>query len=121
MLHFKRVHNFIPKDRRSAGITLSTINDIIEQDNKAGSSMCLSSNLEHNESIYSSVHPGPVSRITLVLRRYLCEYVFQIAKPFLNRFLKSGAPGGQRGQAAIIHNAVESIGAPNIEVYVPDK
>ncbi|KAK6736683.1 hypothetical protein RB195_019403 [Necator americanus] len=45
-------------DRRSAGKTLSTINDIMEQDTKA-------------------------------------------AKFFLNRFLKMGAPGGQRGQANI--------------------
>ncbi|KHJ98450.1 hypothetical protein OESDEN_01568 [Oesophagostomum dentatum] len=60
-------------DRRSAGITLSTINDIMEEDNK-------------------------------------------IAKAFLIRFLKMGAPGGQRGQAAVIQNAVESLGAPNAEV-----
>ncbi|KAL6734576.1 hypothetical protein Aduo_005102 [Ancylostoma duodenale] len=63
-------------DRRSAGITLSTINDIMEQDNK-------------------------------------------IAKPYLSRFLKMGAPGGQRGQAAIIQNAVETLGAPNVDAYVP--
>ncbi|RCN38715.1 hypothetical protein ANCCAN_15365 [Ancylostoma caninum] len=70
-------------DRRSAGITLSTINDIVEQDSKAG---------------FDTRYDNRA-----------------IAKPYLNRFLKMGAPGGQRGQAAIIQNAVETLGAPNVE------
>ncbi|CAJ0606737.1 unnamed protein product [Cylicocyclus nassatus] len=65
-------------DRRSAGITLSTMNDIMEQDNK-------------------------------------------IAKAYLNRFLKMGPPGGQKGQAAIIQNAVESLGSPNAAVGLTDE
>ncbi|VDM75593.1 unnamed protein product [Strongylus vulgaris] len=40
----------------------------------------------------------------------------EIAKAFLNRFLKMGAPGGQKGQAAIIQNAIESLGSPNADV-----
>lgn len=42
--------------------------------------------------------------------------VFQIAKVFINQYLKSAVRGGLRGQATIIQNATESIGTPNPEV-----